>query len=76
MTKEIKWCFKHSSHLWVNDCFLFKQQAAGIIQRVCKTFLRRKENKRNEVLQVIFSIIRLSYFPFIFHFFEIEIERE
>ena len=76
MTKETKWCFIHSSHLWVNDCFLFKQQAAGIIQRVWKTFLRRKEIKRNEVLQVIFSIIRLSYLPFIFHFFEIEMEHE
>ena len=36
--------------------FLFKQQAAGIIQRVWKTFLRRKEIKRNEVLEVIFSL--------------------
>ena len=54
----------------------FKQQAAGIIQRVWKTFLRRKEIKRNEVLEVIFSFIHFFYFSFIFHFFKIETEHE
>ena len=41
---------------WIITVFLFKQQAAGIIQRVWKTFFRRKEIKQNEVLEVIFSL--------------------
>ena len=36
---------------------LFKQQAAGIIQRVWKTFLRQRETQRKQVLKVIFSFI-------------------
>ena len=48
---------------------LFKQQAAGIIQRVWKTFLRRKETQRKQVLKVIFSFIYLFTFAFFPHFF-------
>ena len=48
---------------------LFKQQAAGIIQRVWKTFLRRKETQRKQVLKVIFSFIYLFTFAFLPHFF-------
>ena len=48
---------------------LFKQQAAGIIQRVWKTFLRRKETQRKQVLKVIFSFIYLFAFAFFPHFF-------
>ena len=49
----------------------FKQQAAGIIQRVWKTFLRRKETQRKQVLKAIFSFIYLFTFAFFPHFLEI-----
>ena len=39
----------------------FKQQAAGIIQRVWKTFIRRKETQRKQVLKVNFSFIYSVY---------------
>ena len=45
----------------VSYIVLFKQQAAGIIQRVWKTFLRRKEIKRIEVLEANFSLIYLFF---------------
>ena len=51
----------------VSYIVLFKQQAAGIIQRVWKTFLRRKEIKRIEVLEANFSLIYLLIYLFIFH---------
>ena len=53
----------------ISNCFLFKQQAAGIIQRVWKTFLCRKETQRKQVLKVIFSFIYLFTFAFFLHFF-------
>ena len=64
--------FRTRLSISIEICFLFEQQAARLIQCAWRAFFQRKIIQRKEVFEIIFSFIRF----FIFHFFEIEIERE
>ena len=66
--------FRTRLSISIKICFLFEQQAASLIQCAWRVFFQRKIIQRKEVFEMIFSFIR--FFFFIFHFFEIEIERE